>query len=220
MDRLGLSSNTSPAAVGSGSSRGAAPRTHHPAAATHPRTNQAAASPLCRAVPLDLLKTEQDRIADRLETTDGRLEATGAHFDTVQTNLKVALDLAGDWHRAYVQADDHTRRLLNQVFFERLYIDEDGVRATLAEPFKTLLGPEVMTVTREHSDTKAESESGQARGSTRQSTIRQDWNAAYIKHTRTQRPETNKPAPVQRGAGLKRSLWCARQDSNLQPLDP
>jgi hypothetical protein len=54
---------------------------------------------------------------------------------------KFALDLASDCHRAYLQADDRTRRLLNQALFDMIYIDEDGVRAALTEPFKTLLGP-------------------------------------------------------------------------------
>lgn len=36
---------------------------------------------------------------------------------------------------------------MNQAFFLRLYIDdEDGVRADLAEPFKTLFGSQVMLV--------------------------------------------------------------------------
>lgn len=110
---------------------------------THERTRLLQAH-YAGAVPLELLKTEQDRITGQLELIESRLDATSSHFDTVQANLKLALDLAGDCHRAYLQADDRTRRLLNQALFDMLYIDEDGVRAALAEPFKTLLGPEVM----------------------------------------------------------------------------
>jgi hypothetical protein len=43
-----------------------------------------------------------------------------------------------------MEADDHTRRLLNQAFFENLYVDDEP-RADLAEPFRTLFGPEVLS---------------------------------------------------------------------------
>jgi hypothetical protein len=65
------------------------------------------------------LKTEQDRITGQLEIIETRLDATSPHFDTVQANLKTALDLAGDCHRAYLQGGDHTRRLLNQALFDK-----------------------------------------------------------------------------------------------------
>lgn len=96
------------------------------------------------AVPLDLLKTEQDRISGQLETIETRLEATQTHFDTIETNLKTALDFASNCHRAYLRASDSVRRLFNQALFEQIFIEEDNVRVTLAEPFKTLLGPEVL----------------------------------------------------------------------------
>jgi hypothetical protein len=35
---------------------------------------------------------------------------------------------------------DHVRRLMNQAFFARLLVDDDGVRGELAEPFATLVG--------------------------------------------------------------------------------
>ena len=158
------------------------------------------------AVPLELLKTEQDRITGLLELIEGRLSATSAHFDTVQANLQFALDLAGDCHRAYLQADDHTRRLLNQALFEMIYIDEDGVRAALAEPFKTLLGPDVMDAAGRGRRPKAAAPSTAKvpiNGPKSRSDVRHDWSAAYIRRIRAERLKTNKPAPDQRGAGLK-----------------
>jgi site-specific DNA recombinase len=122
------------------------------------------------AVPLDLLRSEQERISGRLETIDSRLETSSTHFELVQANLKLALDLAGDCHRAYRQADEQTRRLLNQAFFEKLYVDEDGVRVNLAEPFKTLLGPDVTEAAglRRSAGTASEPSRPRARGQTRQ----------------------------------------------------
>ncbi len=169
---------------------------------THERTRLLQAH-YAGAVPLELLKSEQDRITGRLEIIESRLDATSAHFDTVQANLKSALDLASDCHRAYLQADDRTRRLLNQALFEALYIEEDGVRAALAEPFKTLLGPEVMDAAGRGAEPKgAAGESSDVMGSTSSpGSARHDWSAAYIRRIRAQRPKTNKPTSVQHGAG-------------------
>jgi site-specific DNA recombinase len=169
------------------------------------------------AIPLDLLKTEQDRITGQLEVVQARLTASHAEYDRIEQNLKKALDLAGDCHRMYLEANDLTRRLLNQAFFERLYIDEDGIRAALAEPFTTLLGPEVMAVVGRQGDEPAatqetaRSDATHVSGGVQQATMaRPDWNAAYIRHIRANRPATNsqhsKPAPRQRRrAGLKDS---------------
>ena len=48
-------------------------------------------------------------------------------------------DIAG----LYARCDDVTRRMCNQAFFEKIYVDEDSIRPSLAEPFETLLDPEV-----------------------------------------------------------------------------
>lgn len=92
------------------------------------------------AVPLDLLKQEQDRIGTQLAAIERRLEAATLHYDQIQTNLNIALELAEDCYRAYSIAPDHIRRLFNQAFFTHLFVEDDGtIRADLAEPFRTLL---------------------------------------------------------------------------------
>ncbi|MGH3630851.1 MAG: recombinase family protein [Sciscionella sp.] len=92
------------------------------------------------AVPMDLIAGEQERITSRLATIDQRLGATATEFAVIETNLARALDLAEDCHTAYLSAEPALRRLFNQAFFTRLYIDQDGVRGELAEPFDVLLG--------------------------------------------------------------------------------
>lgn len=173
---------------------------------THERTRLLQAH-YAGAVPLELLKTEQDRITCQLETIETRLSATSAHFDTVQANLRTALDLASDCHRAYVHADDQTRRLLNQALFEAIYIDEDGAHATLAEPFRTLLGPEVMEAV-DRGEEPAEAPAPSASKCTpkkqeSRASARHDWSTAYIRRIRAQRPRPNKTLTVQHGEGLK-----------------
>ncbi|GAA4969396.1 recombinase family protein [Kineococcus glutinatus] len=95
------------------------------------------------AIPLDLLKVEQDRIAEQLAAVESRLATVNGDLATVERNLSAALDLLVDCQCAYLSAGPKVRRLFNQALFEKLYIDEDGVHAELAEPFQSLLGPAV-----------------------------------------------------------------------------
>ena len=59
--------------------------------------------------------------------------------------LADTLDLTRDCHTAYLEADNSTRRLFNQAFFAKIYIDEDDetreqtVRVDYNEPFDSLL---------------------------------------------------------------------------------
>ena len=94
------------------------------------------------AMPVDLFKEEQQRIARELENARRQLQAVSLEFDTIEDNLNRALELARDCHAAYKAATPKVRRLFNQAFFEKIYIDDDGqVTHDLAEPFRTLLDP-------------------------------------------------------------------------------
>ncbi len=96
------------------------------------------------AVPLDLLKSEQDRITSQLDTIDARLQATDDHNGAIQINLQATVALADDCHASYRSATATVKRQLNQAFFTRLYVDEDAnITSELAEPFNTLLSPKV-----------------------------------------------------------------------------
>jgi site-specific DNA recombinase len=77
------------------------------------------------ALPLDLLKVEQHRIAGELPRIDDRMRETGSQEALVEENVKRALDLASDCRRAYAAAPPALRRQLNQAFFKALYIDDD-----------------------------------------------------------------------------------------------
>ncbi|RIJ67854.1 hypothetical protein D1871_22970 [Nakamurella silvestris] len=93
------------------------------------------------AIPIELLKTEQDRIAAELAKIGKLLDAAGGAYEHARKNLADCLDMAADCHNAYLEADDSTRRLFNQAFFSKIYIDEDGtVRFDYNPPFDALLG--------------------------------------------------------------------------------
>ena len=97
------------------------------------------------AIPLDLLKSEQERIAAQLNRIETQLTALDADYEQARTMLADTLDLTRDCHAAYLEADDHVRRLFNQAFFTEIYIDEDHetrqqtVRVDYNEPFGDLL---------------------------------------------------------------------------------
>jgi site-specific DNA recombinase len=96
------------------------------------------------AVPLDLLKSEQERLAREIESAEGRLAEVEDDFKRAETNLQRALTRAGDCAAAYREASGPLRRQFNLAFFKRLLIDDEyTVTGELAEPFDTLLGDEL-----------------------------------------------------------------------------
>jgi hypothetical protein len=98
-----------------------------------------------RAISLELLKSEQDRIAGQLTRIDDQLAGLDANFEQSRSVFADTLDLTRDCHTAYLEAGDSTRRLFNQAFFAKIYIDEDDetreqtVRVDYNEPFDSLL---------------------------------------------------------------------------------
>ena len=82
------------------------------------------------AIPLDLLKEEQAKLTSELGHIERQLAAYKADAAEVRQHLTQALDLLEDCHRLYQAAPPHLKKLLNQVFFQRVLVnplvDEDG----------------------------------------------------------------------------------------------
>ncbi|WP_372513562.1 hypothetical protein [Mycobacterium sherrisii] len=97
------------------------------------------------AVPLDLLKEEQDRISRRITFLDSRIDASQIEYDQAKAHLEDCLALAGNAHAIYMSLDDSLRRICNQAFFDRINIyeveDTDIVDAQHGEPFDALFDP-------------------------------------------------------------------------------
>lgn len=102
------------------------------------------------AVPLDLLKTEQDRISRQLTEIESRLTTAYLEFDRIEEWLDKALDYAVNCGRAYLTAGPQERRLLNRAFFDRIVVYEDDVQVELAEPFRTLLSEELAEIAQQN----------------------------------------------------------------------
>ncbi|SEA59282.1 Site-specific DNA recombinase [Bowdeniella nasicola] len=91
------------------------------------------------AIPLDLLKREQDRITASLETIEHRISAHHGHYAAARENLDDSLKLLSNAADIYEHADDANRRLINQALFKTIYIDEDNnVRVGYRNPYDGL----------------------------------------------------------------------------------
>ena len=77
------------------------------------------------ATPIELLRTEQARIATQLHRIQEQPTAAYAEFEQTRSVLADTLDLTRDCHVAYLQANDHTTRLFNQAILANIYIEED-----------------------------------------------------------------------------------------------
>lgn len=77
-------------------------------------------------IPLDLFKREQDRITASLETIEHRITAHHGNYAAARENFDDSLKLLSNAADIYEHADDANRRLINQVLFKALYIDEDN----------------------------------------------------------------------------------------------
>jgi site-specific DNA recombinase len=96
------------------------------------------------AVPVDLLRSEQDRLSTETSQAERHLEAAEASVTDVEDTLGTALDLLADCHRAYLAAPEHLRRQWNQALFERLVVYDERIgKAKVAEPFATLANPKL-----------------------------------------------------------------------------
>ena len=95
------------------------------------------------AVPIDLLKQEQDRIANQIGDIQHRLEAHHDEYASARANLDDSLGLLANIVSIYQRADDANRRLCNQAFFHRIFIEEEGdVRVEYETPFGALCDTE------------------------------------------------------------------------------
>ena len=92
------------------------------------------------ALPLDLFRSEQQRISGAMDEAKTILKQRDSQFKEVHRTVTEAVELAANWGRAYGQASDQTRRLLNQAFFDMFMIDVEGVAgARVTQGFRGVL---------------------------------------------------------------------------------
>jgi site-specific DNA recombinase len=84
------------------------------------------------AIPLELLKDEQDRITREIAETDRQMASAEVGLDRVEAIMRRCLDFLVNCHATYVMASPKVRRQLNQAMFEAFYVGTDG--ALTAKP--------------------------------------------------------------------------------------
>lgn len=88
------------------------------------------------AIPLDLMKSEQKKIAKQLAAIDSEVKAHECAFENISERLSEALELMEDCGKTYRLAEDHLKKMLNQAIFSKLWVEKDGhVTAEFAKPF-------------------------------------------------------------------------------------
>ena len=98
------------------------------------------------AIPLDLLKDEQKKIAKELAAVEHEIKMHNTTFDNIADNLKLALDIVENCGEAYRNANDSTKKLMNQAIFNKLYITNDtehefDIDFSFKPPFERMLDP-------------------------------------------------------------------------------
>ena len=94
------------------------------------------------AVPLDQLRTEQERISAEIANAQRELATRKSNREELHDRLDAALRLLRDSEAFYARCRSREQRLMIQAVFERLYIvDDEIVGDKLTELFDRLLAP-------------------------------------------------------------------------------
>lgn len=111
------------------------------------------------AIPLDLLKSDMERITSDMVNAEKQLAATTETTRVIEHLADNALRLAEYCAKLYEKGTPHERRLLNQGFFTRIYLHEDGFveSAELQEPFAHLLAQHEGTSVTSEADASGDS---------------------------------------------------------------
>ncbi|MCL6472243.1 MAG: hypothetical protein K6T91_05455 [Firmicutes bacterium] len=94
---------------------------------------------LDKAFPLDLLKEEQNKIADALLTAETRLEELTATNDEVEETIYLAISMLLIAMKLTKKGSPKTKRMFNQALFKKIYLN--GKKASnheFAEPFDVI----------------------------------------------------------------------------------
>ncbi len=100
------------------------------------------------AVPLDLLNSEMTRLTATKTNAEKQVAATKNTITELRQRLDDALGLVEHCHTLYTRVGNKHRRLLNQGFFRKIYIGDDGQvqSAVLHQPFAGLLAVDTDTL--------------------------------------------------------------------------
>ena len=91
------------------------------------------------AIPLELLKADQDRITDQESAARAELARTDQDLSEWQEVIGLAVNLAGNCHQAYLKANPKVRRRFNEAVLRSVYVKDGKVtRVEFNDPFKAV----------------------------------------------------------------------------------
>jgi len=94
------------------------------------------------AIPLDLMKSEQQKITKQLAAIEHEVDASKYTFDNAEKRLREALELIENCGATYRMASDQIKRMMNQAIFSKLWVEPDGrVTAEFKPPFTIIVDP-------------------------------------------------------------------------------
>jgi len=95
---------------------------------------------LADALSLEQLKKFQTRLQAELDGIESQIAEHHNDYQGARTLIDGALDLARDFAGVYEQCDEQNKRLANQTFFTRIYLEEGGeLEVDTAAPFAALI---------------------------------------------------------------------------------
>ncbi|MFK5164961.1 recombinase family protein [Propionibacterium freudenreichii] len=77
------------------------------------------------AIPLDLLKAEQDRIRATLDAIEHRLENLATSYEDAREGLDQLADILTDLGDVYTRCEPAERRILNRALFDKIILDDE-----------------------------------------------------------------------------------------------
>ncbi|MCL2489142.1 MAG: recombinase family protein [Propionibacteriaceae bacterium] len=103
------------------------------------------------AVPLDLLKEEQDRITRRLDLLEAQIGASKEIYENAKAHLDDVLQLAANAYDLYTSLGEADRRLCNQAFFTKIWVSEvDTLTGVPTHGFELVLDPDIQQLALHH----------------------------------------------------------------------
>ncbi|MEA5053939.1 MAG: recombinase family protein, partial [Propionicimonas sp.] len=77
------------------------------------------------AIPLDLLKSEQERIRTTLDAIERRREKLATSYEDAREGLDQLADILTDLGDVYARCEPAERRILNRALFDRIILDDE-----------------------------------------------------------------------------------------------
>ncbi len=92
------------------------------------------------AISLDMFKEEQAILQQAMTNIETKLSVLEQNYELVKENLDSVLEIAANAGKLYASAPEHIKRMLNQVFFEKVLVHaHDEVKPARTSAFEAVL---------------------------------------------------------------------------------